>query len=75
MLFRVVVAACLLTGCAELAPRTEIAAYRSAPRKRTLRVIGTEKDMQLGGEQYCRGGYTLEFTSWDKTEGLITCDR
>lgn len=73
MLFRVVALFFVFAGCVEATPAPVTVANR-APQKRTLRVIGTERDMQLGGEQYCRGPYLLEFTSWDRTEGLITCD-
>lgn len=75
MLFRVVaVLLCLSSACAEFQePQPVTIAMHRAPKKRTLRVIGTEQDMVRGGEQYCRGAYTLEYTSWDKTEALITC--
>jgi hypothetical protein len=74
MLFRVVILFCL-TGCVAEAPsRPTVAVSQTYHAKRTLRVIGTERDMTQGGEQYCRGGYKLEYTSWDKTEGLITCE-
>jgi hypothetical protein len=67
---------CLLTlsACAGIGtvPVTEPHQVYHAP-PRTVRVIGTIEDMKRAGEQYCGDQYMLEFTSFDKTEGLVTC--
>lgn len=66
-----------VVGCAgypEKEPVRTIPPARYYAPPRTLRVIGTESDMTLAGKQYCKGLYSLQFTTLDKTEGLITCD-
>lgn len=74
MLFRVVALLFCLTGCAEAVQPQMLAMNRPVAAKRAIRVIGTERDMTLAGQQYCHARYRFEYTSWDKTEGLITCD-
>lgn len=74
-MLRSLVMALALSGCAlttqEVRP---LPAQHRTPPRRTVRVIGTQDDMLRAGQQYCGDQYLLEFTSWDKTEGLVTCD-
>lgn len=65
----------VLSGCALTSQETRpLPMQHRSPPPRTVRVIGTQADMILAGQQYCGDQYMLEFTSWDKTEGLVTCD-